>query len=260
MRTKTFREVRVKDAAQGIVEAVFATLGVKDKDGDVAYKSSFDDGAPVVLSAYQHGSWGGALPYGYGTIKVSDTEAVAECQFLMDTAHGRDAFLTIKALGEQGLQEWSYSLHDVKSSRGELNGEKVNVLDHIRVKEVSPVMEGAGIDTRVLSTKSTSGDDEATDEVGPAASYAPKGASFSEHTTAVLAAVEALTVRASEVVALRVEKGKSISDTSAGQLKQLDDALMALRQVIDPPVIKSTSDELVSIWLHAVARDQGVTT
>ncbi len=327
MKRKTTTNVRVKDAEQGIVEAVIATLGVKDKDGDVAFKSSFTDGAPVVISAYGHTSWKGALPYGHAVLKVSDTEAVIEAQFLMDTTHGRDAFLTVKALGEVGLQEWSYSLHDVKAHRGEHNGEKVNFLDTIRVKEASPVLEGAGINTRNLATKDSDpkqldsdlrrqlraagvdrwGDDDTwvyvvdfdiddlfavyevysadaeryvqvdfsrdgdtitlgsvETDVQQVTSYAPKGASFSEHTTAVLASVEALTARASEVVALRAEKGKTISESSAGLLKQLEDRLAALKGVIaEPNPITPTSDELGDLMkarLQHVARSNGVTT
>ena len=69
----------------------------------------------------------------------------------MDTAHGRDAFTTVKNLGE--LQEWSFSLRNVESHTEERDGEKANVITHVDVKEISPVLEGAGIDTRTLVAK-----------------------------------------------------------------------------------------------------------
>lgn len=147
---------RVKDADQGIVELVFATFNKVDKDGDVTLKGAFSSGADVVLSAYGHKSWEGALPYGTGTIRETATEAVAEVKFLLDTTHGRDAFITVKALSEKGLQEWSYSLEDVVSERGTVDGKSVNILKKITVKEVSPVLRGAGTDTRTTSTKGES--------------------------------------------------------------------------------------------------------
>lgn len=323
---KTFTDVRIKDAAEGIVEAVIATLGVKDHDGDVAYKSAFDDGAPVVISAYGHASWKGELPVGHGVLRVTDTEAIVEAKFLMDTTHGRDTFLTVKALGDVGLQEWSYSLQDVKSHRGELHGEKVNFIDRVTVKEASPVLVGAGLNTRNLSAKGAKqldsdlrrnlraaaqerwADDETwvwvldfdlddlfaiveiegpdefrlvqvdfargedgtvtladgETEVQQVTTYAPKGASFSEHATAVMAAVEALTVRASEVVALRAEKGKTISESSAGLLKQLTDGLEALRAVVDQPAQQAAHDDVQAAvdaeFLRFVATSQGVTS
>ena len=87
---KTFSQVTVKDAAQGLVEAVFARFDVIDKDGDITVKGAFTDGASCVISAYGHKSWEGALPVGKGTIhEVGDT-AVFSGQFFLNTSHGRD--------------------------------------------------------------------------------------------------------------------------------------------------------------------------
>lgn len=152
---KTFSQVTVKDAAQGLVEAVFARFDVIDKDGDITVKGAFADGASCVISAYGHKSWEGALPVGKGTIhEVGDT-AVFSGQFFLNTTHGRDTFETVKALSEDGLQEWSYSLHDVEAEAAVVDGRKVRVLKKIGiVKEVSPVLRGAGVDTTTLSIKS----------------------------------------------------------------------------------------------------------
>lgn len=161
--TKSLTRVRVKDEDQGIVEAVFASRLVKsvdeadlddiDKDGDVTLKGAFPDGAEVVISAYGHQSWKGALPVGKGVIREEGDEAIVTAEFFLDTTHGRDTFNTVKGLGE--LQEWSYSLHDVKAERSTVKGRRVRVLKKIGlVKEVSPTLRGAGIDTRTLATKS----------------------------------------------------------------------------------------------------------
>lgn len=158
-RRKSTGPVRIKDVTRGEIEVVFATLGVIDHDGDVLSKSSFDDGAAVVISAYGHGSHRGQLPLGRGRIDMSE-DGVAKMvgRFFMDTTHGRDAFLTVKALSEDegdgaGLQEWSFSLRDVKEHSGELDGVPANFIDSVFVKEVSPVLEGAGINTRTIMAK-----------------------------------------------------------------------------------------------------------
>jgi hypothetical protein len=150
---KALTDVTIKNADLGLVEAVFSRFDVIDKDGDVTRKGAFREGAAVVISAYGHKSWEGQLPIGKGTIHELDDVAVLKGQFFMNTTHGRDAFETVKELSEAGLQEWSYSLHDVVAKADTVEGRKVRVLEKIGVKEVSPVLIGAGVDTRTLSTK-----------------------------------------------------------------------------------------------------------
>lgn len=139
---------------EGTVTAVIATLGVKDHDGDVAFKDSFpEDGHTLVMSAYGHSSWKGALPYGFGTLKVSDTEAVVEGEFFMDTEQGANAFKTVKNMSKAGLQEWSYSLEGIVSHKGAYKGEPVRFLDSFGMAEFSPVIKGAGLETRTVDIK-----------------------------------------------------------------------------------------------------------
>lgn len=148
--TKTLR-VAVKDAEQGQVEAVFATLNVVDHDGDVTVPGAFKDGQQVRISAYGHGSWTGALPVGKGVIRSSESEAVLQGEFFMDTQHGRDTFLTVKQLGDLG--EWSYGYDVLDSEEGDFEGKQVRFLKSLDVLEVSPVLLGAGIGTRTLAAK-----------------------------------------------------------------------------------------------------------
>lgn len=150
---KTLTGVEVKDASKGTVEAVFATLDVIDKDGDVTVKGAFEDGAPVRISAYGHGSWGSALPVGKGTIHERGSEAILEGQFFLDTSHGRDHFETVKEMGE--LMEWSYGFDVVKSGRPPEDAEPEwrRTLEKLKVHEVSPVLLGAGVNTRTLAVK-----------------------------------------------------------------------------------------------------------
>jgi hypothetical protein len=151
MDSKTLRNVDVKAGDKGEVTAVFATFNVIDKDGDVTLPGAFKDGTEVLISAYQHQSWGGALPVGKGRIRTTKTEAILEGNFFMDTIAGRDTFTVVKNLGPR--QQWSYSLADVTAERGKFDGKDVQFLKTIHVDEVSPVLVGAGVNTRTLETK-----------------------------------------------------------------------------------------------------------
>jgi hypothetical protein len=150
--TKSLTGVKIKDAEKGEVEAVFSTFHVKDSDGDVTLPDAFEDGQPVALGAYGHGSYlYGAPPVGKGVIRNGDTEAVLAGQFFLNTQAGREMFETVKELGP--LQEWSFSYDILESEDGEVDGEKVQVLKKLKVHEVSPVLLGAGVNTRTLAVK-----------------------------------------------------------------------------------------------------------
>lgn len=208
---KTLSGVTVKDATKGEVSAVFSTFNVIDKDGDLTLPGAIKDGMEVVISAYGHASHYAALPVGKGTIRTTKTEAILEGQFFMNTAHGADAFEVVKELGS--LQEWSYSLHNVTRKSVEEDGRRYWVIEDIGlIKEVSPVLIGAGVNTRTLVAK---------------------GLKFSEEGDAVVAAVDAYLERASEVMVLRSAKGRALSDDSVELLKSLDESLTKLHDLLD---------------------------
>ncbi|MFF5445486.1 HK97 family phage prohead protease [Streptomyces sp. NPDC012888] len=154
MDTKALGRVEIKDADKGTVKAVFSTFDVIDHDGDVTAPGAIEDGALVRISAYGHASWGGALPVGKGVVRIKGSEAILEGQFFMDTTHGRDTFETVKQLSEDGLQEWSYGFDVLDAEPVERDGRSVRLLKRLKVHEVSPVLLGAGINTRTLAAKS----------------------------------------------------------------------------------------------------------
>jgi hypothetical protein len=106
----------------------------------------------VLISSYGHQSWQGALPVGKGKIRQTKSEAVCDGQFFMDTIAGRDTFQVVKALG--GSQQWSYGFDIVDQEDGNFNGRKARFLKRVKVHEVSPVLIGAGVNTRTLAVKS----------------------------------------------------------------------------------------------------------
>jgi hypothetical protein len=143
--------VTIKNADEGLVEAVFATLGVIDKDGDVITKGAIPSGDKVTISAYGHKSWEGALPVGMGTITEVGDEAIVSAKFFMDTDQGADTYRTVKGLGELG--EWSFGFDILESENGQHDGKGVRVLKSLRIFEVSPVLQGAGIGTHTVAMK-----------------------------------------------------------------------------------------------------------
>lgn len=211
---KTISSVEIKDADKGEISAVFSTFNVVDKDGDLTLPGAIKDGMEVVISAYGHQSHYGALPVGKGVIRTTKTEAILDGAFFMDTTHGADAFKVVKELGE--LQEWSYSLHNVTRKSVEEDGRRYWVIEDIGlIKEVSPVLIGAGVDTRTLVAK---------------------GLKFTEEGDAVLAAVKSYLDRAGEVMALRGAKGRpQLGEESTALVTELDDALKQLHDLLSDP-------------------------
>jgi hypothetical protein len=136
--SKSFSRVEIKAGDKGQVNAVFSTFNVLDKDSDITLPGAFAEGAPVVISAYGHKSWEGALPVGDGVIRTTAKEAVLDGQFYMDTTHGADAFRTVKRLAERGLGQWSYGYDVQDADYGEMDGKQVRYLKRLSVTEVSP--------------------------------------------------------------------------------------------------------------------------
>lgn len=152
METKHYPASDVKVTDTGEVTAQIAQFNVIDHDGDVTLPGAFTEGQPVRMSAYNHSSWGGALPVGKGTIHTDGDAAIFEGSFFMKTTAGRDTFEVVKELGELG--QWSYGFDVIEASHGEQEGRVVQFLKQLDVTEVSPVLRGAGIETRTLSVKS----------------------------------------------------------------------------------------------------------
>lgn len=155
MQTKTFTPARVevKDAELGQVEAVFATLGVKDHDGDVIERGAIKDGTSVAISAYGHSVWKGDAPAGVGTIHEVGDELILKGTYFLDTDQGRNDFHTVKGLAAAGKGEWSFGLLNVQATKTTKNGVAANFISSVDVPEVSPVFIGAGINTRTLVAK-----------------------------------------------------------------------------------------------------------
>ncbi|MGW2206762.1 HK97 family phage prohead protease [Streptomyces sp. NPDC001774] len=232
MHTKTLHSVEVTQSDTGHhVEALFATLGVKDHDGDVTVKGAFQQGALTRISAYNHASWNGALPIGKGTIHEEGNDVIFRGTFF-NTQAAQDTRETLKGLGE--LAEWSYGFDVEDSAPGEFDGERVRMLKRMKVHEVSPVLLGAGIGTRTLSVKSA--------------------LRFGEQGEAVLADLTEFVDRAAEVVAKRSEKGKGLGDESAALAASIQAQLKRLQELLTLPApTQVDADDLKREYLRFLA-------
>jgi hypothetical protein len=152
---KQLSHVEIKSPDKGRVSAVFSTFNVRDSDNDVTLPGAFEDDAEVIISGYQHTSWGGALPVGKGKIRTTKSEAILDGQFFLDTTAGRDTFSVVKELGSR--QQWSYGFDIEEADAGTFDGKDVQFLKRLKVFEVSPVLRGAGINTRTLAVKALTG-------------------------------------------------------------------------------------------------------
>lgn len=91
------------------------------------------------------------MPVGKGTIHEVDNELIVDGRFFTDTVSGDETYKTVKNLDD--LTEWSFGFDVVEADRGALEGEPVQFLRSMKVYEVSPVLLGAGINTRTLGVK-----------------------------------------------------------------------------------------------------------
>jgi len=234
-RVKAGKPLDFNLTEDGEVKVAFATLGRAgaeaeddiDKDGDVSLVGSMPVGKAIPISAYAHKSWperGGELPTGRGVIEEHTGPggkpiAVFTGKFFTETTHGRDTYLTVKALGD--LQEWSHGYKEVKSRRGTWAGRKANIIERFDVFEVSPVLVGAGT-TQTLAIKADDMDN-LDDEVLAHLSYA-------DNADRVLADVKAWVERTDELAALRARtRGKAGRVLSAANRDRISKVVTALR-------------------------------
>lgn len=148
---KTYRgtfHLKAEDAEKGSFQAVFATMGVIDLDGDVTTPGAFGKQS-VMVEPWNHNY--GELPVGRGDISEADRDAVIDGKFFLDTPNGRDHYEVVKALAD--IQEWSYTFYILEAEYGQQDGKDVRFLKKLDVVGVGPVTRGAGVDTRVTAIK-----------------------------------------------------------------------------------------------------------
>lgn len=209
------------EGKEGTFEAVFATMNVVDKDGDITVNGAFGQ-QDVVISQWNHGSWkegAAALPIGVGKIYEVGDKALVSGEFDMNDPDAVKTYNKFKYMKSKGRNiEFSYALPKKEFDYIDMNGERRRRLKKIQVPEVSPVLMGAGMDTELLSVKN-----------------AKQSIPIKEHFETVQAAVKGLVDRITSLGELREAEGRHPSEEtlqSAAQLKsELSDLICKLDEV-----------------------------
>jgi len=223
IESKTF-DIKTIDEVEGKVEAVFSVFNEIDSDGDVvmpdSIKSGYGENGVAMVWAHD---W--KNPIGRGEIVSDDSKAVFKGQFIMDTQAGRDAFNTVKAMGD--LQQWSFGYEVLDSENGSFQKDGQNTqarfLNDLKVWEVSPVLVGANQNTFTVGVKEKS-EDSVKEETG---------LTLTNETDKLLIKLSALLRRIKELTSLRLKKEKTLSEPSTTLVRDLQDALQEAYQDID---------------------------
>lgn len=153
MQRKTIKVALKAVDDAGTFEAVIATLGVIDHDGDVVEAGALAGQTVSLMPAHDSMS----VPLGKASIVERGDDVVAVGKFNREVTAGKDWHEAIKFDLEHPpeVQEWSwgYRVKEENQRAGQLNGVDVRFLSLIDLEEISPVLRGASIGTRTLEAK-----------------------------------------------------------------------------------------------------------
>ena len=215
------------DEVEGKVESVFSVFNTIDTDGDVVLPNSIKSGYGVkgVAMVWGH-DWKDLI--GKGEIVQDENKATFKGEFFMDTERGRQAYNTVKAMGD--LQQWSFGYEVLDSENGKFQKDNTEVdvryLKDLKVWEVSPVLVGANQETYTLSVKEQSEETEEKEQK-------QDGKRFTEEIEEVLTALISVTQRAKELTALRLQKNKKLSESAYDSLTSLQDEIQDIYNDLD---------------------------
>jgi HK97 family phage prohead protease len=194
------KRMEIKIDGAGHVSAVVATFKLVDHDGDIIEPTAFTDGQEMAM-VWSH-DW--SDPIGKGVIHVTETQAIFEGDFFMDTTRGAEAYKTVKAMGD--LQEWSWGFISTKRQYEDTpDGSVIRRIIEAEIYEVSPVLKGAGIGTGTLTIKQRT--------------------SLETEIKSLCDSADSLGERIRSVVGLRQSQGKSFGVEKAAKIHELATAL-----------------------------------
>ena len=249
---------------KGEVEAVIATLNVKDHDQDVTLPGFFGKQHVSIVTAHD---WRDVM-LGKGVIEEEDDKAVFKGQFNMseDDPQARQLFsrLVFDMEHPPAKIEWSYSLFVKEGGRvqftddekfgdgfwlGPVDGEPGVVVD-----EVSPVLLGAGVETGTVGVKAKKGetisileslaemgDEEAKEMLAlhEELSHKDETQRFIDQLEQALASLKKVGVRAEEIMEKRplgVESREQLAHISL-EAKSLGERVAVLTVVTDEDLL-----------------------
>lgn len=214
MEIKNFIANLKQVEGEGKAIVVFATLNTIDKDEDVTIPGAFGMQTAKIAGAHD---WMGP-GQGIARIHEDDKDAIAELQYNLKMQSAQEWYQSLKFNFENGVpQEYSYAFDILEESKGEFEARNVRFLKKLKVHEVSPVMVGAGIDTRTLAVKNQKKTlEQEFDEVLDA-----------------LTASKEFTEREQALAALRQKEGRTLSRANRDRLGRLLNLLNDVQGDID---------------------------
>ena len=239
MEFKRTAPAELNSETEGRLKAAFSVFDEIDSDGDIVRASAFTDGQPVPL-VWAH-DW--SKPVGKGVVRVEGNKAVFDGSFFTDTAAGKDAYLTVKAMGE--LQEFSWGFQVLQSEKASHQGKTARAITKATVFEVSPVLVGANRNTGTLAIKS--------------------GEPIESQADRVLVTLEDYAARERSLADLRAKEGRAISTSRRQRIERMlasmrehADELEALLTETAPPEKAMNVDAMLAEFLAIEARLAGV--
>jgi len=140
--------VTLGDESKGEIIAHFATLDEVDNDGEVLPAGSIPDGMKATVSTYNHDTVMGQMlgtgvpdqpPVGKGTIRIEGNKAIAYLNYFMETQRGKEAFLTVKAMGPD--QKWSFAYRKEKTNPPSAEWKAKGA--RLMLSKIGPLLDGA---------------------------------------------------------------------------------------------------------------------
>lgn len=246
MKEQKAKDLLSFNEAEGKVSAVFSVFNEIDSDGDVVLPKSIRSGYgdKGVVMCWGH-DWKHII--GKGVIRNEENQAVFHGEFNMNTTAGKEAYETVKAMGD--IQQWSFGFEVNDSERGMFTKDgqetEVRFLKDVKVWEVSPVLVGANQNTHTLAVKEKDLKEEDIDDVNTEFEEVKDiGLRFTDEVDNLLIKMTALLKRAKELTALRLGKEKTLSQDSTEALDSLKDALEEMHQDIDTLLNVASNDKV----------------
>lgn len=230
------------DSETGELSAVFSTFGVVDRDGDIVEAGAIPDGQEVPL-VWSH-QWDKMI--GKGRTRVDAERAIFDGQLFLNTATGKEAYETLRAMGDLVQFSWGFRILD--ADWAERDGQQVRIIKRTQLFEVSPVLIGAGEGTQLLSLK--------------------HGLPLYDHGDAVLEAVRDFVSRVDVRTDYRAKEGRTLSSANRERLQVIADALSGaagdlktiLKDTEPAKALDIDVDAMLAGILAMQARQIGITT
>ena len=238
METKEFA---IKSVSKGQASVVIATLNTVDKDGDLTLPGAFGSQKAKILPAHD---WS-HLSLGVASISEVGNQAIADLRFNMAIPSAAEWFESLKFAFENGVaQQFSYGYDVLDSDEDTIDGKRIRVLKKLKVHEVSPVVVGAGVNTRVLDVK--------TCQSCAAGKTAPKEPGLLDKITAAIDVNDALLSELKKYEPY-FAKGRipAVGDDYVKAIRRLNQQIEALAAKVAPPDPDRFADPALVIAMRA---------